>query len=48
MNYFDYLRMTRQEDTKENFIKYLINILDYEKENANNYADFMFKSEGEK
>lgn len=46
MNYFDYLRITNKKDTKENFIEYLINILDYEKENAINYANIMFKSEG--
>lgn len=42
MNYFDYLSMENYEDTKENFIKYLINIKDYNKEDATRYANLYY------
>lgn len=34
MNYFDYLSLTDKKDTRENFISYLIEVLDYTEESA--------------
>lgn len=45
MNYFDYLRMTKQEDTKENFIDYLIKIVGYTKKQAEEQARYYYKEE---
>lgn len=42
MNYFDYLRATRKEDTKENFIKYLIEVLEYTEEKAEKEAKIYY------
>lgn len=45
MNYFDWLRITRQEDTKEHFFDYLISQKDYTTEEAKKYADFIYNNE---
>lgn len=42
MNYFDYLRLTSKKDTKESFIAYLIDILDYTEIEAERYAKIYF------
>ena len=44
MNYFDYLRMTNKEDTKDNYIAYLVQIMDYSLKDAKEYADFIYKN----
>ena len=46
MDYFSYLRLMEKEDIKDNFIQYLIDIVDYEKNDAINYANFMYENEG--
>lgn len=45
MNYFDYLRMTKQEDTKENYIEYLIRIVGYTEKQAEEQARYFYKGE---
>ena len=42
MDYFSWLSLTRKEDTRENFVLYLIEILDYKEEDAEHYAKFYF------
>lgn len=42
MNYFDYIAFNKIEDTKNNFIKYLVDILDYTKEEAEKEAVVYF------
>lgn len=42
MNYFDYLRMTGKEDTKESFIDYLIEILGYTEQEAETMTSTYF------
>ena len=44
MNYFDWLRITRQEDTKKHFIDFLISQKDYTTEEAKKYADFIYNN----
>lgn len=39
MTYFDYLRMQRLADTKENYIGYLVEIVGYTENEASQYAD---------
>lgn len=34
MDYFSYLSMTRKEDTKENFVAYLVDVVGYTEEKA--------------
>ena len=46
MNYYDWLRITGLEDTKNNFIDYLIAQKDYTIEEAKDYADFIFQEGG--
>ena len=43
LNYFDYLRITKLKDTKDNFVLYLIKILNYTKEQANNEVKYYYK-----
>ena len=43
MNYFDYLRMTKQEDTKEVYIEYLVNIVKYDLKRAEQEANVFYK-----
>lgn len=38
MNYFDYLRMQRLEDTKENFIAFLVDVEGYTEIQAIQYT----------
>ena len=42
MNYFDYLRLTGKEDTKNNFITFLIDIMSYTKNQAEDYAKICY------
>ena len=42
MNYFDYLRLTRKEDTRDTFIEYLVSILDYTEKNAIEYSKLYY------
>ena len=44
MNYFDYLSYTKQEDTKEIFEKYLMNVLDYTEEQAKKESEIYYGS----
>ena len=43
MTYFDYLRMLDLKDTRDAFIEYLINVLDWSKNDAIDYAVIMYK-----
>ena len=43
MTYFDYLRMLDLRDTRDVFIEYLINVLDWSKNDAIDYAVIMYK-----
>lgn len=45
MNYFDYLRMTGEKDTKENFVKFLVDIMGYPKETAIQESNMCYKGE---
>lgn len=47
MNYFDYLRFTKKEDTKETFEEWLIKVMDYSIEDAKRESDFMYREEEE-
>ena len=47
MNYFDYLRMTRKKDTKDNFIDFLVSIVGYNKKDAKKYASYYYQIENE-
>lgn len=43
MTYFDYVNMLDIKDTRDAFIEYLINVLDWTKDNAIDYAVIMYK-----
>ena len=43
MTYFDYIRFLDLKDTSEVFIEYLINVLDWDKNDARNYTSIMYK-----
>lgn len=45
MNYFDYLGMTGKKDTKENFISYLVDILDYTENKAIEISKIHYRGE---
>ena len=45
MNYFDYLRMTNKEDTKENFEQYLVEVLDYTIDQAERESNWYYGEE---
>lgn len=42
MTYFDYLSLTRQEDTRESFEKYLMDVLDYTEEQAKKESEVYY------
>ena len=42
MTYFDYLSITRQEDTRESFEKYLMDVLDYTEEQAEKESEVYY------
>lgn len=44
MNYFDYLSLTRQEDTRDTFEKYLVDVLDYTEEQAKKESEIFYES----
>lgn len=46
MNYFDYLSITKQKDTKDTYIKYLIEIVDYSEEQAIKYSSMFYNEDG--
>lgn len=43
MTYFDYVNMLDIRDTKDAFIEYLINVLDWKKTDAIDYAVIVYK-----
>lgn len=47
MNYFDYLSLTKQEDTRDTFEKYLMAVLDYTEEQAKNESKIFYEEENE-
>lgn len=47
MNYFDYLRITNKKDVKDTFIEFLINYMDYTKDNAERYSSLFYNEKGE-
>ena len=42
MTYFDYLSITKQEDTRESFEKYLMDVLDYTEEQAEKESEVYY------
>lgn len=48
MDYFSYLRIMEKEDTKGNYIDFLIDIVDYSVNDAINYANFIYGNKEEK
>ena len=42
MTYFDYLNITKQEDTRESFEKYLMDVLDYTEEQAEKESEVYY------
>lgn len=45
MNYFDYLSLFDKRDTKESFVDYLIEILDYSEETAIKTSEIYYREE---
>ena len=45
MTYFDYINILDLKDTKDAFIEYLVNVLDWKKTDAIDYAVIMYKQE---
>lgn len=43
LTYFDWLRLTAREDTENNFILYLIKVLQYKEEDAKKEASIYYK-----
>lgn len=43
INYFDYLSMTGRKDTRDNFEKYLIEVLDYTIQEAEKESEIYYK-----
>ena len=43
MTYFDYIIMLDLKDTRDAFIEYLVNVLDWKKTDAIDYAVIMYK-----
>lgn len=48
LDYFTYLRMCSLQDTKENFIDYLIEVNGENYENAKKMAEIMYRGENRK
>ena len=42
MTYFDYLGATKKEDSKKTFEKYLMEVLDYNEEDAQREASYYY------
>ena len=47
MNYFDYLSLTRKEDTRDTFIEYLVSVLDYTEQEAIEESKLFYDERGE-
>ena len=47
MTYFDYLTMTNAQDNKETFIEYLVDIGEWDLDQAKEQADRFYKDEKE-
>lgn len=45
LDYFSYLKIIKKQDTKENFASYLINVLDYDEEQAKKDSEFYYNME---
>ena len=43
MTYFDYTIMLDIKDTRDTFIEYLVNVLDWKKDDAIDYAVILYK-----
>lgn len=43
MTYFDYVSMLDIKDTRDTFIEYLVNVLDWKKDDAIDYAVMLYK-----